>query len=145
MSCCWQTSMCSLVTYVAASMQYLSMANQHRWARLLIQRNVDFCCRFRYIATAAYIYIYIYTFIYIYFIYVYAAVSNGKRKTEAQAIFLKQFTVCSSCKRKFVVCPSVYEETNGSYPFANKLNRLTELPISAYQAYIIRQMIYQPG
>ncbi len=44
----------------------------------------------------------------------YAAVLNGKRKTEGQAIFLNPFTVCSSCKPKFVVCPFVYKETNGS-------------------------------
>ncbi len=46
-----------------------------------------------------------------------------KRKIEAQAIFLNSFTVCSSCKRKFVVCPfvdgrnkrkmSVCKRTNG--------------------------------
>jgi hypothetical protein len=30
-------------------------------------------------------------------------------------------TVCSSCRRKFVVCPFVYEETNRSYLFANGL------------------------
>ncbi len=39
-------------------------------------------------------------------IYMYAAVSNGKR-THTQAIFLNLFTVCSSCKRKFVICPFV--------------------------------------
>jgi hypothetical protein len=38
--------------------------------------------------------------------------SNGKRKTEDHAIFLNPSTVCSSCKRKFVVCPFVDEETN---------------------------------
>jgi hypothetical protein len=32
-------------------------------------------------------------------------------KTEAQAIFLNPFTVRSSCKRKFIVCPFVDEET----------------------------------
>jgi hypothetical protein len=37
------------------------------------------------------------------------------------------FIVCSSCKRKFVVCPFVYEETNRSYPFANGLNGLAHL------------------
>jgi hypothetical protein len=56
-----------------------------------------------------------------------------KRKTEAQAIFLNLFTVCSSCKRKFVVCPSVNEETNGSYLFANGRNRLTHLCIYIVQ------------
>jgi hypothetical protein len=34
---------------------------------------------------------------------------------------------CSSCKRKTVVCPFVDEETNGSYQFANGLNRLNGL------------------
>jgi hypothetical protein len=43
---------------------------------------------------------------------------------EAWAIILYLFTVCSSCKPKFVVCPFVDEETNGSYPFANGLNGL---------------------
>ncbi len=38
------------------------------------------------------------------------------------AIFLNPFTICSSCKRKFVVRLFVYEETNGSYPFENGLN-----------------------
>jgi hypothetical protein len=44
-----------------------------------------------------------------------------KQKTEAQAIFPNPFTVCSSCKRKFAVCPFVAEVTNGSYPFAKGL------------------------
>jgi hypothetical protein len=48
-----------------------------------------------------------------------------KWKTEAQAIFLNLLTVSPSCKRKFVVCPFVDEETNGSYPFADGLNVLT--------------------
>jgi hypothetical protein len=52
-------------------------------------------------------------------IYIYAAVSKGKQKREAQAISFDLFTVCSSCKRKFFVCPIVYKETNGSYLFAN--------------------------
>jgi hypothetical protein len=49
---------------------------------------------------------------------------NREWKTEAQTISLNLFTVYSSCKRKFVVCPFVDEETNGSYPFANGLNGL---------------------
>jgi hypothetical protein len=48
-------------------------------------------------------------------------------ETEAQAIFLNLFAVCSSCRRKFVVCLFVYEETHGSYPFANGLNGLNRL------------------
>ncbi len=53
-----------------------------------------------------------------------AAASNGNGKTETQAIFLNPFANSSSCKRKFVVCPFVEEETNGRYPFANELNWL---------------------
>ncbi len=45
-------------------------------------------------------------------------------KTEAQAIFFNPFTVRSSCKRKFIVCPFVDEETSRSYPFANGINGL---------------------
>jgi hypothetical protein len=52
---------------------------------------------------------------------------NGKQKTEAKAIFLNLFTVCSSCKWKFVVYQFVFEETNGSYPFANGLKGLAHL------------------
>ncbi len=62
--------------------------------------------------------------------YIYPAISNEKCKMEAQAIFLNPFTVCSSCKRKlrkFVLYPFVYKETNGSYTFANGLNRLAHL------------------
>jgi hypothetical protein len=48
-------------------------------------------------------------------------------QAETQAIFLNLFTVCSSCKRKFVVCPFVNKETKGSYPFANGLKGLAHL------------------
>jgi hypothetical protein len=43
---------------------------------------------------------------------------------EAQAIFLILFIVCSSRKRKFVICLFDNEETNRSYSFANGLNGL---------------------
>jgi hypothetical protein len=59
--------------------------------------------------------------------FVYGYGSDGKWKTKAKAIFLNLFTFCSSCKRKFVVCLFVDEETNGRYPFANGLNRLNGL------------------
>jgi hypothetical protein len=49
------------------------------------------------------------------------------RTTEAQAIFLNTFIVCSMCKQKFVIGLCVDEETNGSCPFANGLNGLTHL------------------
>jgi hypothetical protein len=47
-------------------------------------------------------------------------------QTEAQAIFVNAFTVFSSCKRKFVVCPFVNKETNGNYP-SNGLNGYAHL------------------
>jgi hypothetical protein len=59
----------------------------------------------------------------VYTVHIYICV-YGNRKTEAQVIFLNPCTVCSSCTRKFVICPFVDEETNGSYPFANGLNGL---------------------
>jgi hypothetical protein len=45
-----------------------------------------------------------------------------KQKTDAQAILLNLFTVCSSCKPKFVVRPFVDEETfaNGQNGFAHQ-------------------------
>ncbi len=52
-----------------------------------------------------------------------------KRKTEAQPFFLNLFTVCSSCKRKLVVCKFVGEETNGSYLFVRtKCTKRTKRP-----------------
>jgi hypothetical protein len=50
--------------------------------------------------------------------------SKRKKEMEAQAIFLNPFFACSSWKRKLVVCPFVEAETNESYPFANRLNRI---------------------
>ncbi len=46
---------------------------------------------------------------------------------EAKMIFNNLFTVCSLCNWKFVVCPFVDEETNGSYPFAYRLKELNRL------------------
>ncbi len=85
-----------------------------------------------YIDIYNYISIYIYIFICIYIsisiiIHIQYIYCRFKRKTEAQVIFLYPFTVCSSCKRKFVVCPFVYEETYRSYLFANGLNGLNGL------------------
>jgi hypothetical protein len=54
-------------------------------------------------------------------------------KTEGQAIFLNRFTVCSSCKRKIIVCPFVYKGTNGSYLFANGQNGLAYLCFSIHR------------
>jgi hypothetical protein len=49
----------------------------------------------------------------------------------ALAIFPNTFTISSSYKQKFFLCPFVYEETNRSYPFTNGLNGLNNLPIYA--------------
>ncbi len=38
--------------------------------------------------------------------------------------FVNLFIVCSSCQRKFVICPFLDEETNGSYRFAKGLAHL---------------------
>jgi hypothetical protein len=64
-----------------------------------------------------------------------------KQKTEAQAVFLNPFTVCSSSKRKFVVCPFVDEETNGSYPFGYGLNRLhaQKRTLSSYETCTVQE------
>jgi hypothetical protein len=73
------------------------------------------------------IYIDIYTNIVIsIYIYIYAAVSNGKRGWD-QVIFLRPYIVCSSCIQKFVICPFVHKETNGSFPFEKGLNGLSHL------------------
>ncbi len=53
--------------------------------------------------------------------------SKRKQTTKTQMIFLNPFTVCSSHKPKFVVCPFVDEETNGRFPFANGLTGLNGL------------------
>jgi hypothetical protein len=64
----------------------------------------------------------------------FAAVSKGK--WNPKAIFFNLFTVCSSCKRKFVICPFVDEEKNGSYPFATKLNGLAHLWLAYAKKYL---------
>jgi hypothetical protein len=49
-----------------------------------------------------------------------------KRKTESQVI-LNPFTVYSSRKWKFVACPFINKETNGTIAFANGQNELNGL------------------
>jgi hypothetical protein len=46
---------------------------------------------------------------------IYAAISNGS----PGKFFLNPFTMCSLCKRKFVICPFVDEVTSGSCLFTN--------------------------
>ncbi len=55
-------------------------------------------------------------------VYIYAAVSNGKQSPGE--FFLNPFTACSSCKWKFVICPFVDKETNGSYLFVNGITSM---------------------
>ncbi len=46
--------------------------------------------------------------------------------------FPPSVTICSLCKWMFVIFPFVDKETNGSYPFANRLNELKrDLPFYA--------------
>jgi hypothetical protein len=80
-----------------------------RWPRKPNSVFRMFILKQQHIDTYRYRYIYIYTHIYV-------AVSNRR----SPGNFL--FTVCSSCKQKFVVWPFVYKETNGTYPFSNELN-----------------------
>jgi hypothetical protein len=117
----------------------LSFADQGKQTSVFRLQKINGSCRFPlvlfpFIYISLYLYFYcIYQYIYISSIYVFIHTSLSiftvyiccrfKQKTEAQAIFLNPFSVCSLCKRKFVVCPFVYEETNGNYPFANGLNR----------------------
>jgi hypothetical protein len=53
--------------------------------------------------------------------------SDMKRKTGNPGDFSNPFNIFSSGKRKIVICPFVDEETNGSYPFANGLNKLAHI------------------
>jgi hypothetical protein len=79
---------------------------------------------FPFVLFSIYIYIYIgKTELYVY-IYIYCRL---KWKTEARVIYLSTFTVCSSWQWKFVVCLFVNKETDGRYPFENRLNGLNGL------------------
>ncbi len=66
-------------------------------------------------------------YIYIYTSYIYIYIYMLPFQTEDQAIFLSLVIICSLYKWKFVVCPYVYKEGNGSYPFAKGLNGLNVL------------------
>ncbi len=76
-------------------------------------------------------YTYTYTYIYTYntygtytytHIYVYVC-CRFKWKTEAHAIFLNPFTVCSSYKRKFIVVPFADEVTNRTLSICKQTKR----------------------
>jgi hypothetical protein len=51
--------------------------------------------------------------------------SNGKRKT-------RRFSLICLLFSHLVICPFVDRETNGSYPFANGVNRLNGTYLSMY-------------
>jgi hypothetical protein len=59
------------------------------------------------------------------YVYIYAAISNGNRKPRRFSVIQLPFARCAN-KRKFFLS-FADEETNGSYPFANGLNRLAHL------------------
>ncbi len=98
---------------------------KHRFSVFRLPTKEPFSVKYLYLYLYKYIFRYrwngrhMYIFIYIHistFINIYTAISIGKRKPR------RLFTVCSSWKRKFVICPFVYKEANRSYPFANGLN-----------------------
>ncbi len=55
-------------------------------------------------------------------------------ENESPGNVLNPFTVCSPCKRNFVVCPFADENTNRSYPLANGLHGINGINESAYLA-----------
>ncbi len=63
---------------------------------------------------------------------------NFKRKTEAQAIFLNPFTVCSSRKRKFAICQIVHEETKGKLSVCKRPKGTRQM----YQSLIIIKTVF---
>ncbi len=65
--------------------------------------------------------IYVYICIYI-CMYIYAAVSKKKRKPRRK-YFLNLFSVYSSSKQNYVICPIVDKETNGSYQRIERTKR----------------------
>ncbi len=82
---------------------------------------------YTYIHTSVSMYIYIYLSISKLYLYIYAAVSNGKRKPRWFSFTRLPFAHHAN---GFVVCPFITEETNGSFPFSNGLNRLGHLWLS---------------
>ncbi len=64
------------------------------------------------------------------------AANKRKFQTEngSPGNFLNPFTVCSPCKRNFVVCPFADENTNRSYPLANGLHGINGINESAHLA-----------
>jgi hypothetical protein len=122
----------------------------HRWARWLTRQtlftvyrlptkeskllfSVFVCSKQKEVAVfRVYIYIYIYMengTKYILYIYLHRHIHTYVYcgfKRKPRAFFLNPFTACSSDKQNFVICAFVEDETNGSYPQANRLNGLSE-------------------
>jgi hypothetical protein len=102
----------------------LSLADKGKQTSVFRLQKTNGSCRFLLIyiyrnVRIQYICVYIYIYIYI--------CCRFKQKTEDHAIFLNPFTVLSMRKQKFAVCLFVYEGTNASYPFANRLNGPNDL------------------
>ncbi len=121
----------------------------HRWARLLTQQtsitiyrlpnkenklslSIFVCskqievCRFGFPFAANKLKV-LFSISSLFCIYIYICCSF-KRKMKAQVIFHNPFTICSSCKWTFVVCPYVDEEKHESYSiWKNGLNGLNGL------------------
>ncbi len=85
-----------------------------------------------------YIHMYIYLYFYLY-ICCHFQRENGSQGNFPQSIL----PFAHRAYRSFVVCPSVYEETNGSYPFANDLNRLVHLCLQGNSLHL-RSKSVQP-
>ncbi len=72
---------------------------------------------------SVYIYVYIYIYIYIYkYIYIYIR-CRFIRKRKDRAIFLNPFTVCSSCKRQFVVLSICLRRNKRKLPVCKRTKR----------------------
>jgi hypothetical protein len=67
----------------------LSFADQGKQTFLFCLQQTNGSCRFLLIPFSVCVYVYV---------CLYGAISKGKGKTEAQAIFLNLFIICSLCK-----------------------------------------------
>ncbi len=70
-------------------------------------------------------------------IYIYGAILNGKQEQKPRQFYLPVYCLLI-VQTEVSYCPSIYKETNGSYPFSNGLNRLKRLShLCVYVAYHI--------
>jgi hypothetical protein len=61
------------------------------------------------------------------YVYIYAAISNGNRNPRRFSVIRLPIARCANCANEVFFLSFADEETNGSYPFANGLNRLAHL------------------